>query len=994
MWSFGRRRRHPFGVDDVYEPGVLDEWFNEFVVHINGIGRRELGGGESTIHPEDTTNSTAAANETEILECSHPVTAMYLPLISIVAGAVVLWLQRRVLTFMPVSLKLFVFGVVLGIIHRYTNRSGFGMLSQSIEQWINIDPYLMFTIFIPGLIFSDSIKIDTHTLKRVVWQCVIIAAAHLTVVTIVVGTVMYYVSPFKWDWITCLMFSSALAANDPPVVATIIEGMHLPPRLMVLMMGEANFAAPASIMLFSIFLRLRSGQILSNASIVALVANQAITSVVTGLVLGFVTYYLVASNGDRTSKRSILVQIAFLVTLGYLSFLVSERNFSSSGVIATFCASVFIAATCWPVFASRTTMKNFWLLVTFLCNSVVLVLAGLIISLNVDFAGLDFASQGVVAVFYVYAILLACRFAVMLVCYPVLSRLGYGMSHREAVLIGSANLRGSIALTTAIVAQNQLKQYEGGVLQGQQFIFVTGLIVFLSLLVNGILLKPISNALRFSQRAEVKAKLLAYVLTNFNKRAQEAYDECAPNFQPHNQAIVVQHISSLTTTEDRANEEIRESLSYPANNPRGDAAESFDSDSSKASKITFKRRNTLRQLVQRKKSVDLDKKLLFSSRELFLSALRAAYWEQIVEGVIPANSVVGRVLLYSVDFALDRLKGEGLVDYERLHLPAPEESLQEAPSYAVWAARFARILPGWVVDVIGTRMHAEVVQEWVYTASCMIEGHEQAQELLNELAGEDHRHLREIDRVLSESDAEVQRAKLFLARITQIDPDIVELVQNKKLVSALLTKQKKFVDSLRSQGILDEHNHHDFLVQIRNDFTNLKKMKLSPDRLLLSQQNFSRLRKEASKAQHRDSTGSSILNKISSGSRGKNARKANGPGVGLPEITRSDSVDSGEKITKARRFLNMEIKLHSKSGKNNFAEQESDAIDRTISGGSQGSANGGGGGGAAAAAVLLKNSNASMSSTVSSKASQGLITPKPSTGSVKASPKIGSPKRL
>ena len=85
-------------------------------------------------------------------------------------------------------------------------------------------------------------------------------------------------------------------------------------------------------------------------------------------------------------------------------------------------------------------------------------------------------------------------------------------------------------------------------------------------------------------------------------------------------------------------------------------------------------------------------------------------------------------------------------------------------------------MPAWIVDAIGARAQAEIVEEWVYIATCMIEAHEQAQQLFGDLLGDHERHLAEVDRVLSESENEVQLAKRFLTKVTFIDPEVVELV--------------------------------------------------------------------------------------------------------------------------------------------------------------------------------------------------------------------------
>ncbi len=908
VWSFG----NSYGEMNEENESIVLPWHNivDYITnHGNYIDRlRALGG------------SSSSGNGYECDEKMSVVLVMYIPLIALVVASVILWAQKKFLPRVPVSCKVFVFGLLLGVINRYSGKK-IGSLSDSIEYWVDINPELIMAIFIPMLIFSDSIKTDIHMLRRCFFQCIVISFSQVfTMIALLGVTAKYLFSSYHWSWETCFLFGAVVAANDPPSISATLENIPLTPKMVIILNGEANFSAPLALVIFSILLAIRVGEKFTSLQVAALVANEVIVGVLIGFALGIGFYYLVMVNGDRTSRRSILVQISLLTSLGFMSYLVSERNVSSNGVLSSFSASIMIAATCWPVFSSRTTMRNFWQFVTFAGNSVIFVLSGLIISTeknNKDGANIEFAGNDYGAVIGIFLLMVAARFAINLVLYPLISRLGYGISKSETFAISFTGIRGAINLTSAIVVDRVIRPTHPE--EASQILFVSGGVVLLSLLFNATLLSYVAKFFSLTSRPEVKAKLLAYVLSNFNKKARDAYVECSPKYELHDLNTVVNYISSLTSDMDEE-KEINEL------NPSPRAARAMGSITQKAKRlgrmslkkqgdisflsstnanaslqtndqngqvsnsaapgekpqVTFKRRKTLKDILKGKsgRGITIDYNLLYAARELFLNALRAAYWQQIVDGVVPKGSSVGRKLLHSVEFALDRVDAkEGLLDFHRLHLPVTDEEIRKT-KYAYWAESCGKYLPGWIVDAVGAQAQSEILQEWVFLASCMIEAHEQAQMLYSDLLGDNDRHLPEVDRVLSESEHEVSNARRFLAQVTAIDPEVVELVQNKKIVSIILQKQKKFVDTLMQQGILDEEIHHEFLLNIRADVKSLQHMKLSANRHA-AREMFSNIRREISRQRRESVSSASSAGSGESGVSQKNSGNQKQKKVGM-----------------------------------------------------------------------------------------------------------------
>lgn len=836
---------------------------------------RELGAGGLGFEDDNCTSGYAYDS----------VASLYMLFLSLVIGSLLLWTQRMILPSIPYALKLFAIGTALGVLN--ANNENLGILSTSINMWSDINPNLLLAVFIPALTFADAVNLDTHMLKRIIFEASVLAIVNAAAIMVTLAFLVNYLVPYNWSLFTVLTFAAALSSIDPPATNAILTTIKIPPKTVVILNGESHIGSPISLIMFSVFLSLRLGTTYNEAELTLFVFNKLFSAIAIGFVLGLAGYYVMTKNTDRTSRRSILIQITILLSLAYLSYIVSFQNAQASGVTSTFISSLVIATTSWPVFASRRTMYSFWQTVGFFANTLIFVLAGLIVGPTIysNNSFTEFGYDEYLGVIFIYLLLLGLRFVVVMLLFPLLKNVGYGLNIREALGIGYSNFKGAICLTLAIAYDRELELLEANseTKEARQVIFTLGGVVFLSLLLNGTSFHFVSKKLGLLRTAEVKARLLEYVQTHFNKEAAIAYEECAETqkYVPHDVDIIVKHVTSLQNPDtDLANGGARELKSNfvvrkNSNDSAGDAdyamndfdmeanlevkekgnpatiTEDEEENNGVTRKVTFGRRNTVRRLLQKNRSgksvAREDKNLTKEVRELFLSALKAAYWEQIVQGIIPKGSHIGRNLLNSVEYALDRVGDDAkLADYHRLHLPKSTDALTE-PSYLKYAQKLTKFFPEWLIDFFGARVHREVVTEYCYIASCMIEAHIQAEKMLADFVGEDDRNLPEVDRVLMESEEEIEEAQLLLEKVNLIDPEIVELVQNKKMVSIILQKQKEFVDTLREQNIIDEHTHHELLISIRTDLKHIRGMKVTTTHNQTETEMFSSIRRALSK---------------------------------------------------------------------------------------------------------------------------------------------------
>jgi hypothetical protein len=85
------------------------------------------------------------------------VYAVLLPWFVQAVGVVVFYILTRHVHAVPYTAVLFVTGTLMGVGAVRTGNSD--QLTQSVSLWTNINAEVLFTVFLPGLLFKDALKV-------------------------------------------------------------------------------------------------------------------------------------------------------------------------------------------------------------------------------------------------------------------------------------------------------------------------------------------------------------------------------------------------------------------------------------------------------------------------------------------------------------------------------------------------------------------------------------------------------------------------------------------------------------------------------------------------------------------------------------------------------------------------------------------------------------------------------------------------------------------
>jgi CPA1 family monovalent cation:H+ antiporter len=235
---------------------------------------------------------------------------------------------------------------------------------------------LLFTFFLPGLLFEAAFNLDLDALRRVWRSAVALAVPGVVVGMFATAAIVSLLLPLvtgnpAYDWRFGLLFGALVAATDPVAVTALFKEVKAPPRLAALVESESLFNDGTGI----VFLSLVLSYIMGSAPSLAALGGQFLLVVGGGVALGFVV-----GRGIARVIRHVddpMIEIALTMIAAYGSFALAQE-IRVSGVLATVVAGMGCSrAARQPALSeSVRAVDSFWEYVGFALNSIVFLLIG------------------------------------------------------------------------------------------------------------------------------------------------------------------------------------------------------------------------------------------------------------------------------------------------------------------------------------------------------------------------------------------------------------------------------------------------------------------------------------------------------------------------------------------------------------------------------------------------------------------------------------------
>lgn len=404
---------------------------------------------------------------------ADPVLATVIAVVALllIAAAAAVGLKR--LRF-PFTVGLVLVGIVLGGL-----QSQVGALH--ILSSFSLSPDLILFVFLPTLIFESAFNMDVRLLSRNLAPVLTLAAPGLVISTFIVAALVHALTPLTLG--PALVFGALISATDPVSVIALFREVGAPKRLAILVEGESLFNDATAIVLFTILLAMVvEGPAGGGGVSQGLVAFLRVF--VGGLTVGVIAGYLMVLTISLAEDEP-LVEVAFSTVAAYAAFITAEHYLEVSGVMATVGAGVMVGALGSTRFTPdlKAYLRQFWAYASFVANSLIFLLVGLSISIDMlaDHAGpIGWA---------ILAVLLA-RAVTVFGLVPIVNRLPNAepVNLRYQGIMYWGGLRGAVALALALSLPTTF------VFRDLMLALTIGIVLF-TLLSGGITMGPLIRAL-------------------------------------------------------------------------------------------------------------------------------------------------------------------------------------------------------------------------------------------------------------------------------------------------------------------------------------------------------------------------------------------------------------------------------------------------------------------------------------------------------------------
>ncbi len=507
-----------------YAPTLLnaqDQQNNQKSVQEHQASETNVGPAETHQHASEQEHEQTHEHG----EGEHSGHANMLPLFFVIMALFIGTATRHFLrkSPLPYTVSLLLIGILLGVLARLgyfdtwqigSLKMNVNFISQSIGWAGNIDPHVILYVFLPTLIFEAAFAMDVHTFRKSFINAFILAVpgivlAMLLTALICLGITQAGIGLGKWGWTVALMFGILISATDPVAVVALLKELGTSKKLRTLIESESLLNDGTAIVIFMVFFLTLTGNAGDTSAIVEFI-RVALGGVLLGVIIGMIIISWV-----KHSFNDALFEITTIISAAYLTFYLAEHFFHVSGVLGLVALGLLMAGIGRTRISPEVGhfLHEFWELAAFIANTLIFLIVGVIIASRAIFSPNDFLILGII-----YVGITIVRAIVIFIFYPLMRKIGYGVTAKDATIVWYGGLRGAIGLALALIVSGA-EQIDAEI--RHQILFYTAGIVTLTSIINATTIKFIIKALGLTKLSSAKALMLVNA-NNFIRQSSES----------------------------------------------------------------------------------------------------------------------------------------------------------------------------------------------------------------------------------------------------------------------------------------------------------------------------------------------------------------------------------------------------------------------------------------------------------------------------------------
>jgi len=404
----------------------------------------------------------------------------------------------------PITVMMFLMGKIVGAV--FLNVFSDDVGSHAFENLVDgikgaawFDPHALLYIILPPLLYESASSLNWHVLRKVLPSCIILAVPGVILNTLLTGLFVMGVFRIKGEAPSIeasLLLAAILSATDPVAVVATLSALGAPAKLSTLVEGESLLNDGSAVVAAYVFrdwvmgseapsdMKFCTTDPPTGGCILHYFCHVSFGGAAIGVAAGIILYFWLQL---ARSRHSVLLEMSLVLLAVYGSFFLAE-SLHISGVLAVVALGIVMTANVKARLSHDGRHSHHTILaqIGYMCNQVIFFAAGII---SARFMWIkspcshDFThGRAWLELVLLYIWIHITRLGVVALFWPLLRRLGYGITWKEGVVMVYGGLRGAVGLVMGLIIEDNA-YIDPGLKQMIAF-HVSGIVV-LTLFING-----------------------------------------------------------------------------------------------------------------------------------------------------------------------------------------------------------------------------------------------------------------------------------------------------------------------------------------------------------------------------------------------------------------------------------------------------------------------------------------------------------------------------
>ncbi|KLT69884.1 Na+/H+ antiporter [Flavobacterium sp. ABG] len=237
---------------------------------------------------------------------------------------------------------------------------------------IEINPEIIFLIFLPPLLYDASFNISPNDFKTNINTIGTLAITLVFVTTLGIAIVAHYLIP-GMTWPLSFVLGAILSATDAVAAISITKGLKISHKTITILEGESLINDASAFVAY----RFAVAAVMGSAFVIWKATLQFMLLLGGGFLVGFIMAKILAYILTKVHKN-VNVTISFMLLMPFVAYLVAE-HLHVSGVIAVVVLGLSIARFSNKIFPEslKNNSRTLWDIIIFLLNGLIFILIGL-----------------------------------------------------------------------------------------------------------------------------------------------------------------------------------------------------------------------------------------------------------------------------------------------------------------------------------------------------------------------------------------------------------------------------------------------------------------------------------------------------------------------------------------------------------------------------------------------------------------------------------------